>query len=278
MRSSRLLVGTIIVSGGLHVAAAAAIMMRAAFPETGTLQTPSNAISVETQQSTVLESVVSTPLDAAAAASAAMPQGSSQATEATLDPLKPVTPKEVDTSPPPPAIKAAELAPDVVEAVEDPLQVIEGAGEPDAAIGARPQREEREEPEERKMPGREEAKRAPARRQTLGGPTSRASASGEKSGGRASASTGSVLTYAARVRAKVASNRPSVRGRGGTAQVSFGVSPSGALSYVRLSRSSGNPAFDSAALSAVRRAAPFGPPPPGTSAAQLRFSIPFYFR
>jgi protein TonB len=50
------------------------------------------------------------------------------------------------------------------------------------------------------------------------------------------------------------------------------------LAYATLSRSSGNAALDQAALAAVRRAAPFGAPPSGTSSAQLRFSIPFYFR
>jgi protein TonB len=80
------------------------------------------------------------------------------------------------------------------------------------------------------------------------------------------------------VRAQVARNKPSGTGHRGTALVSFGVSSSGGLSYARLARSSGNAALDRAALAAVRRAAPFGPPPGGAAPGQLRFSVPFYFR
>jgi TonB family protein len=86
------------------------------------------------------------------------------------------------------------------------------------------------------------------------------------------------LSYAARVRAKVARHKPSGRGHRGIARVAFGVSGSGRLRYARLAKSSGNSALDRAAVSAVRRAAPFGAPPAGASAAQLRFTIPFYFR
>jgi protein TonB len=60
--------------------------------------------------------------------------------------------------------------------------------------------------------------------------------------------------------------------------VSFGVSRSGGLSYVRLARSSGVSALDQAALAAVRRSAPFPPPPAGVPAGRLTFSMPFYFR
>jgi protein TonB len=166
---------------------------------------------------------------------------------------------------------------------EEPLQVIEGAAEPDAAIEAKPPPEEakperHDEREMRKMPEREKARREPVAQQTAGGTTSRAQAAGAKSSGRVSASRGSVISYAAQVRAKVARNKPPGNGHRGVAQVSFGVSPSGGLSFARLARSSGSPALDRAALGAVHRAAPFGAPPAGASAAQLRFSIPFYFR
>jgi len=86
------------------------------------------------------------------------------------------------------------------------------------------------------------------------------------------------LSYAARVRAKVARHKPPGNGHRGIATVSFGASLSGGLAYARLARSSGSATLDRAALGAVRRAAPFGSPPAGASPGQLRFSVPFYFR
>ena len=97
-----------------------------------------------------------------------------------------------------------------------------------------------------------------------------------KGSARAAASAGDVMGYAARVRARVASRRPGGAGFKGTAVVSFGVTSGGGLAYARLSRSSGNSALDKAALSAVRSAAPFPPPPAGAS--KLSFSVPFSFR
>ncbi|WP_375174010.1 TonB family protein [Pseudooceanicola sp.] len=68
--------------------------------------------------------------------------------------------------------------------------------------------------------------------------------------------------------------KPSV-GRRGTAYVAFSVTPSGGLGSVSLARSSGSPQIDKAALSMVRRAAPFPRPPAG---AQRNFSVPIQFR
>ena len=56
----------------------------------------------------------------------------------------------------------------------------------------------------------------------------------------------------------------------GTARGAFRVSGSGGLAGVSLASSSGNAKLDQAALSMVRRAAPFPPPPPG---AQTSFNI-----
>jgi len=95
---------------------------------------------------------------------------------------------------------------------------------------------------------------------------------------RTAPSPGQVRRYAGIVRARIARNRPSGGGRRGTAVVRFAISRSGGLRYVRLSRSSGNSTLDRAAVSSVRRAAPFPRPPRGMSAGQRTFSIPFRFR
>ncbi|MFQ6550449.1 TonB family protein [Aestuariibius sp. 2305UL40-4] len=56
--------------------------------------------------------------------------------------------------------------------------------------------------------------------------------------------------------------RPNVRASG-SARVAFVIADSGNLAAVSISRSSGNPSLDRAAIELVRRAAPFPPPPPG---------------
>jgi protein TonB len=206
-----------------------------------------------------------------------MPRGSVPSVDA-----DPVPVKEIDEVPvedaAPPTINTAEIDPEAAEAAEEPLEVLSGSGEPDEAVRTKAAKQEVDVKEERRKKQREPVRRRRSKQQTAGGPTSRSNASKSAASARASASRGSVLSYAARVRAKVARNKPSGRGHRGTARVSFGVSRSGGLSYARLARSSGSAALDQAALSAVRRAAPFGAPPAGASSAQLRFSIPFYFR
>ncbi|MEL7278996.1 MAG: TonB family protein [Pseudomonadota bacterium] len=64
-------------------------------------------------------------------------------------------------------------------------------------------------------------------------------------------------------------SRPRV-GTKGTARISFSVSSSGGLAGLSVSKSSGSARLDQAALSMVRRAAPFPAPPPG---ARRNFSI-----
>jgi protein TonB len=111
-----------------------------------------------------------------------------------------------------------------------------------------------------------------------GGQISRSSAGKGRGGQRVSASSGAMLSYAAQVRARVAGNKPSGGGLPGTAVVAFGISPSGALVYASLARTSGDVQLDRLAIAAVRGSAPFPRPPDGATSAQLRFSIPFHFQ
>jgi protein TonB len=64
------------------------------------------------------------------------------------------------------------------------------------------------------------------------------------------------------------------RGEGGTASVSFTVSGSGAVTSVRLARSSGSSSLDREVQAMVRRASPFPPPPSGHS---MSFTAPVNF-
>lgn len=97
-------------------------------------------------------------------------------------------------------------------------------------------------------------------------------------GGRVSASRGKVRNYSARVRARIARKRPPGHGVSGTAIVAFAISRSGGVRYARIHRSSGHGVLDRAAISAIRRAAPFPSPPKGMTLRQLSYTIPFRFK
>lgn len=264
--------------------------------ETGTVEDLTGAISVELAVSSVLEAAHDSPIPdtAASEAAAAERDGNSEA----LESVQSVPLSEIEARPPPPAEVVVVVVEPKAIAVPPPegLEVIEGAHDGGEAAGyllgdkevREPPKANQETPREDAKPERETAKQpTPERPQReakdkqqkaalqQGGVTARARSGSVASSGRVSASTGDMLGYKARVNARVAGNKPSSGGGRGTATVSFGVSGSGGLAYARLKSSSGSAALDSAAVAAVRRAAPFPPTPTGGS---LSFSFSFYFR
>lgn len=293
MSSRWLLTSMIAASCAIHAAAAAAMLISRSPSDAqfGVLDKKVDSFSLSTAQSIVLESIVTEPIEALAAAAAAMPQGSVQSVDAEATPIELEKPK-------PEEVKTAELLPETVETAEEPLEVIKGGAEPVDAIETEtveevveeePKPEEvkevekvekvQEEVEELKEEKPTEQQNQSSQRQTAGGASARAeSVVATAASGRVTASTGSILKYGAKVRAKLARNKPPGRGRKGVAKVAFGITTSGELTYVRVAASSGNPTLDEAAITAVERSAPFGPPPTGASPDQLKFSIPFYFR
>jgi protein TonB len=259
--------------------------------ESGAVKELSEAISIEMALTSVLESADDSPIPdtAASEATAAEREGNSEA----LESVEAMPPAEIEAGAPP--VEVAVIDPEAV-AVPPPegLEVIEGAHEGGEATGhasgdpkvLEVPKARKGEPREDTKPERETAKPPkPERSQSKdkqrtaalqqGGITARARAGSVASSGRVSASRGDLVGYKARVNARVAGNKPAGSGGRGTATVSFGVTSSGSLSYARLSRSSGSPAQDNAAVAAVRRSGPFGPTPTGGS---LSFSFSFYFR
>ncbi len=63
----------------------------------------------------------------------------------------------------------------------------------------------------------------------------------------------------------------------GTATVSFTINPGGDVLAVSLSRSSGNPAFDNAAVELVRRASPVPAPPPEIAKSRMNLVVPIRY-
>lgn len=81
--------------------------------------------------------------------------------------------------------------------------------------------------------------------------------------------------YKAKVQARLQRVARGFSGSGrGTAIVSFVIGSNGGVSGIRLTKSSGSPAIDKAALAAVQRASPFPPLPPESGLSRWPFAAP----
>jgi protein TonB len=126
--------------------------------------------------------------------------------------------------------------------------VADKGAEPKAALKVKPM-----------MVGRDAATDAGSQKEKLPAPRTATSARG----------------YSAKIYSAIARHRRRIGGLTGRATVAFSVGPGGGLQAARITRSSGKPQLDQAALSTVRSAAPFPAPPPGAKAS---YSIQIYFR
>ena len=182
---------------------------------------------------------------------------------------------------------AAMLDVPVMEAMEPLAVVIQNRQNAEAPAHAKPRAqntpkktksEAKPPPDSRKRKKDASKPKSASKRSVAGNAnTGSAGASSGGKGGRTTASAGAINAYAAKVRARILSRRPSGGGVKGTTVISFGVTSGGGLRFASVSRSSGNKALDGRALAAVRGTS-FPPPPPGTPAGRLNFSIPFHFR
>lgn|GEM_PF-4147091 len=263
----------------------------------GTLSDKTDAISLSTEQTVVLESIETEAVQTASAASAASQAGSVQAADSAPQPLTEVKEAVEATEPPPEQVDVAEVTPSAAIPTDDPLPVIRGQAPPDevhetkaiqtaetleeakpSQIKSKDVSEEENKKEDAERKEKQVTAQAASRASMAGSTTSRASMAQAQVSGRVSASRGSVLNYAARIRAILARHKPSGDGYLGTTRISFGLTESGDLRYAEIAISSGKGTLDQAALAAVRQAAPFGAAPPDATATQLQFTIPFYFR
>ena len=88
----------------------------------------------------------------------------------------------------------------------------------------------------------------------------------------------SMQLYARTVWTRILDHKPRFIRLRGTVTLSFVLSRDGALTASSIAGSSGSDVLDQIALTALRAAAPFPPPPASATAYQLTFTIPFEFR
>lgn len=263
-----------------------ATLLYLAEPKSGAIEQPTEAISLASVRSEVLEAVSASPLTAAAAetsvaasvgeveeSAAAQPD---QAAELEVD--QPLGDAALDE----PEVRDAP-EPEGIDVLRGDLQSDRSAGEDvqtlernsEARARSRRNRDQSEPRESKKQASPRSNGAQPSEAKKNGAASVRAKVGSTSSAARVSASSGSALNYAALVRARVAARKPGGGGGHGTVVVTFRVARSGALNSARVTRSSGNSSLDGSVLAAVRSAGPFPPAPPG---ANLTFSMPFYFK
>jgi protein TonB len=253
----------------------------------GAVAPPTEAISLATARSEVLEAVsASETAEAISAASIDETAGEVDERAAVqsskIEEVRTGRPVH-DVASPEPETNENTPQPEGIEAVRGGLESERSAGielqatelEIEAAEPVRqaPAQETPAKPKKHSKPN-PNRERASERKQK-GAASARAKTGTHARTGRISASSGSALNYAALVRARVAARKPGGNGGRGTVVVAFSVSRSGGLTSARISRSSGNSSLDGRVLAAVRSVGPFPPPPAG---ANLNFTMPFYFK
>jgi len=195
--------------------------------------------------------------------------------------LEEVQPEEVASAEPVPEQEPLEeVVPDVVE-VETP-EVAVPLPQP------RPVVEEKPEPEKKPVEKAKETKREkkkPAAKPvaTASVPTREAATAAAPQRTESTSSPGvSPARWQARVSAWLNRHKrypsgPKRKGEEGTVQVAFTIDPSGRVTSSRVSRSSGNPEFDKAALDMLRRASPVPAPPKEIAKPSMPISVPVVF-
>jgi protein TonB len=161
--SRKILIATIIVSGAVHAAAIASVMSGDAGEQFGMLSSKVDTFSLATSQSIVLESISSHDVDMASAASADSQAGSVQSAESAPQELTEVKETPLTDEPPPKPIKVSDVTPSALSPTDEPLPVLRGGGEPDAASAIKAEeiseRPVEEMPEETKEDAAAKAKR-----------------------------------------------------------------------------------------------------------------------
>ncbi|MGB3540282.1 MAG: TonB family protein [Mesorhizobium sp.] len=213
------------------------------------------------------------------------------------DPSENTVQQAVKAEPAEPVEETKAVAPQVTEAVTDETvetpKVVEVVPAPrpaeqeNAPVKSKPVRQAREEAKEtpakpvrkKASSGSGGASQADAKRGVADGKTNGDTAIASKGGAKSSAGNAAVSNYPGKVAARLRRvartlSRAAQASAHNNAQVSFVVGAGGDVRSIRLVKSSGSPGLDEAALSIIKRAAPFPPIPPQAERASWAFTLP----
>ncbi|MBY5868028.1 energy transducer TonB family protein [Rhizobium leguminosarum] len=191
-----------------------------------------------------------------------------------LDAVPPeVQPSEVQPS----EVQPAETLPEVAETPQEvkPVETAEIQPEPEQppeAVTPTPKpkvAKEKPKPVEKKRPPQKaagdkgEGQQTSTRGVAEGNSSAQSDNSSQAANGNNGVGTAATANYTGKVRSRIRRAIRKPRDVEGSVVVTFSVNGGGGLTSARVSRGSGVPEIDQLALDAVRRAAPFSPPPGG---------------
>ncbi|WP_454020582.1 energy transducer TonB family protein [Azospirillum sp. Marseille-Q6669] len=259
--------GALALSGTLH-AGVLAVLLSAAGAAPGTVTEETGAVSLNEAITPVIEvMLVASEADSGPPPAAEPEPESEPESEPRQDPVpEPATEPEPEVAPEP--------APPEVEPTPEPAP--EPAPEPPPPPPPKP------------LPKPKPPVKVVPKPQAAPGPSPSPTPSAETGTGTGrnaaaaveavSASRGAMVDYGAQVWAWIGRHKPEKVVGGGQAIVKLTLGTAGEVLDASILTSSGDEALDRAALAAVRKASPFPLPPPGLTAEDRVFSVPFLFR
>jgi periplasmic protein TonB len=258
-----------------------AALLQSRSQELGSIDVPTEAISINLEATDIIDALESAAAKTAASSSAGAPAEAAKET------------KEI-----PDEAKDSEALPDANKLIaeEETRRAVQAEAERQrAADDAEIEKKVKEEAEREETKRRaEEAEQAqkfaeieeiekkkrekPQQSAAAGGAGTIGAEEADQSEGRVSASRGSLLNYGASLRALISTYVPR-NIRQTSLRLSFSVAPSGGLAAIDVSKPSNNPEVDQRMVELVRKLSlRFPAPPPGASAKELSFNIEIIFR
>ncbi|AWJ94879.1 hypothetical protein Sp245p_34305 (plasmid) [Azospirillum baldaniorum] len=251
--------GALALSGTLH-AGVLAVLLSAAGAAPGTVTEETGAVSLNDTITPVIEvMLVASEADSSPPPAAAAEPESEPESEPQQDPVSEPEPEPIPEPAPPVAEPPPDPAPEPIPP-PPPKPLPKPALKPPVKAAPKPQA----------APGPNPSPTPPAE----AGAGRNAAAAVEP----VSASRGAMVDYGAQVWAWIGRHKPEKVVGGGQATVKLTLGTAGEVLDASILASSGDEALDRAALAAVRKASPFPTPPPGLTAEDRVFSVPFLFR
>ncbi|ACS57513.1 TonB family protein [Rhizobium leguminosarum] len=210
--------------------------------------------SVAQPMSTVVPEQQQVPLDA-------VPPSEVQPTAVQPSEVQPAeTPAEVAEETPQ-GVKPIETA-EIQPKPEQPPEVVTPTPKPKVAQ-EKPKPVEKKRPPQKAAGDKGEGQQTSTRGVAEGNSSAQSDNSSQAANGNNGVGTAATANYKGKVRSRIRRAIRKPRGVEGSVVVTFSVNGGGGLTSARVSRGSGVPEIDQLALDAVRRAAPFSPPPGG---------------
>ncbi len=184
--------------------------------------------------------------------------------------VQPAEVQPVETATVPEEVKPVETA-EIQPEPEQPQEVVTPAPKPKPTVQEKPKPVEKKRPPKKTAGSRGEGQQDSQRGVAEGTSQAQSDSNSRAAGNNSGIGTAATANYTGKVRSRIRRAIRQPRGVQGSVVVTFSVSGSGSLTSARVSRGSGVPEIDQLALDAVRRAAPFSPPPGGQS---MTMSVP----